>query len=257
MGEYPWKKVLLFEALHIAVFYPTRGRVYRVVVLAAKIYTAAQIYLTAEVTEPVTVTYLVGTSIATYFTFTAYLLCAEGAFPDHWRRVRDKVRVGDDQGGLDNPPSNFPLRKKLWWMLDIAHSPRMVGWVQEPQDHLPPHPPPSRRTFLWKTLLKFAINAFLVSDLVTLVLGQTPAFDSRLHDPADGPETYLAAVPFLRRVPYILAYGVRAATFISIANNLAALVCVGLGRSSPTLWPDMWGRWRDAYTVRRLWGYVL
>ena len=257
MGQFPWTKVLLFEALHITVFYPTRNRVYRVVVLAAKIYTASQIYLTQEVTNPVTGAYFVGITIALHFTFTTYVLCTEGTFPDRWRRVRDETRVEDDVGGSDNPPSNFPWTKKLWWMLDIAYSPRMVGWVQEPRDHLPPHPPPSRLTFLWKTSLRFVANTFLIPDLLTLVLGGTPAFDSRLHDPTDGPETYLAAVPFLLRVPYVLAYGVKAATFNSAPHNLAALVCVGLGRSSPTLWPNIWGRWRDAYTVRRLWGYVL
>lgn len=253
----PWANVLLFEALYIAGFYPTRHHIYRVLILAAEIYTAAQVYLTLEVTDPVTGSYMVGVVMACHFTFTTYLLCAEGTFPDHWRRVRDEVRPGAESGGLDNPPSSFPLTEKLWWMLDIAYNPRMVGWVQEPRDHLPPHPPPSRRAFLWRTLLKFAVDAFLVSDLLTLVLGRTLAFDSRMHDPTDGPEAYLAAVPFLRRVPYALAYCVMTAAFISISHNLAALVCVGLGRSSPTLWPDLLGHWGDAYTIRRFWGCVL
>lgn len=256
MGQYPWIEVLLFLVLRIVIFYPTRYRIHRVIVLAAMFYVAAKIYQTPEITDPVTVTYSVGIAIALYFIFTAYLLCSGGTFPDHWRRVRDEVRSGVDPGGSDNLPSNFPLTKKLWWMLDIAYSPRMVGWIQEPRDHLRPHPPPERRTFLWKTFLKFVVNAFVIPDLLTLVIGQTPVFDSRLHDPTDGPETYLAAVPLLRRMPYVLAYALRVAAFISVPHNLTALVCVGLGRSSPTLWPDMWGRWRDAYTIRRLWGYV-
>ena len=257
MGRYPWTEVLLFQVLRIIIFYPTRHHVYRVVVLTAMFYAAAKIYLTPEVTDPITVTYSVGTMITTCFIFTAYLLCAEGTFPDHWRRVRDEVRAGADSDGLDNPPSSFPLTKKFWWMFDIAHSPRMVGWVQEPRAHLPPHPPPSRRAFLEKTFLKFVVNTFIIPDLATLLFGQTLPFDSRLHDPADGPETYLAAVPFLLRAPYVLAYGVMVAAFISIPYNFMALVCVGLGCSSPTLWPDIWGRWGDAYTIRRLWGYVL
>lgn len=257
MGQYPWAYVLLFQILHVIVLYPTPRRLYRVAVLAAMIYAAAQIYQTAGVTDPINITYTVGIAIAFHFTFTAYLLCAEGTFPDHWRRVRDEVDAGGDRGGLENLPSNFPLTKKLWWMLDITYSPRMVGWVQEPRDQLPPHPPPSRSAFLWKTSLKLVVSAFLVPDLLSLVIGQTPVFDSRLHDPTDGPETYLAAVPFLRRVPYILAYGFNVAAFLSTPFNFTALVSVGLGRSSPTLWPDMWGRWGEAYTVRKLWGYVV
>ena len=256
MGQYPWTEVLLFEVLHIFVFYPTHRRAYRVVVLAAMIYVAAQIYATPEVTDPLTVTFSVGFIIACRFAFTAYLLFAEGSFPDHWRRVRDEAHAKADVGGLDKLPSSFPLTKKLWWMVDIAYSPRMIGWVQEPRNCMPPHPPPSRRTFLRKTFLKLVANA-VITDFATSVLALSPAFDHRLHDPTDGPETYLAAVPFLRRVPYILSYGIEVGASMSVMHNAIALVCVGLGHSSPTLWPDIWGRWRAAYTVRKLWGCVL
>ena len=256
MGGYQWTEAVVFLILHVLVFYPTRHRLYRALILAATLYVSARLYL-SEVPNPPKLLHALGSMIALHFTFTTYLLCAEGTFPDHWRRVRDQVRGGADPGGLDNLPSNFPFSKKLWWMLEITHSPRMVGWIQEPRDNLPPHPPPSRPTFLWKTSIKFIIYAFLVPDLVSLILGQTPAFDSRLHDPTDGPEAYLAAVPLLRRVPYVLAYGRIAQATISTPYNLFALLCVGFGLSSPTLWPDMWGRWGDAYTVRKLWGYVV
>ena len=255
MGRYPWAEVLLFEVLRILVFYPTRQYAYRVVFLTAMVYVAAQIYLTPEVTDPLTVTYTVGSTIAFHFAYTVYLLFAEGPFPDHWRRVRDEVHAGVDAGGSDVLPSNFPLTKKIWWMIDIAYSGRMVGWVQEPRNYLPPHPPPSRPAFLRKTFLKFVINSIVV-DFTSSVFALNPAFDSRLHDPTDGPETYLAAVPLLRRAPYVLAYALMQAAGMCAIHNVMALVCVGLGFSSPTLWPDLWGRWEDAYTVGNLWGYV-
>jgi len=255
MGRYPWAEVLLFEVLHILILYPIRQHAYRVAVLAAMIYTSAQIFQTPEVTDPLTITYTVGFAIAFNFIFTAYLLLAEGTFPDHWRRVRDEVHTKAGGNDSDDWPSNFPLTKKLWWMIDIAYCVRMVGWVQEPQNGIPPHPPPSRRTFLQKTFLKLIINTVIL-DFTSSVLALSPAFDHRVHDPTDGPETYLAAVPLLRRVPYILSYGVTMGTFVGVIHNVAALVCVGLGHSSPTLWPDIWGRWGDAYTVRKLWGYV-
>jgi len=255
MGRYPWTEVILFEVLHIIVLYPTRRSAYRVAILAAMIYVSAQIYATPEVTDPLTVTYTMGFGIAFHFVFTAYLLFAEGPFPDHWRRVRDEIHAKSDGGDLDEKPSNFPLTKKLWWMVDVAYCVRMVGWVQEPRNGIPPHPPPSRRTFLWKTFLKLIINIIMV-DFSTSVFAMSPAFDSRVHDSADGPETYFAAVPFLRRAPYILPFGIMMGTSMGVMHNIAALVCVGLGQSSPTLWPDMWGRWGDAYTVRKLWGCV-
>jgi len=187
--------------------------------------------------------------------FIAYLLFAEESFPDHWRRVRDGVHPKSDAGGTDKLPSNLPFTEKLWWMLDIGCGMRMIGWVQEPRNCIPPHPPPSRRTFLKKTFLKLIMNT-VIADLSTSALALSLPFDNRLHDPTDGPETYLAAVPLVRRVPYVLAWAIGTATPIIIRHNALGLLCVGLGHSSPTLWPDIWGSWGDAYTVRRLWGYA-
>ena len=254
--SYLWA-VTLLEVLHIIVLYPTRQHAYRVAVLAAMIYVTVQIYQMPDDAWVGTIplTYSVGCTIAFHFMFTVYLLFAEGPFPDHWRRVRDEVHAKADASGLDKLPSNFPLTKKFWWMLDLAYSPRMVGWVQEPRNAMPPHPPPSRRTFVWETFLKFITNV-IITDFTTSVIALTPAFDSRLHDPTDGPETYLAAVPLLRRVPYVLAYGIGAGASMGVVHSALALVCVGLCQSSPTLWPDIWDRWGEAYTLRKLWGYV-
>ena len=255
MGRYPWAEALLFEVLHIIFFYPTHRHAYRIVVLVAMICIAIPIYLTPEVTDKIGLVFTVGCTIALHFLFMAYLLFAEGSFPNHWRRVRDEVEVHAkaDAGGLDKLPANFPFAKKLWWTVDLAYSVRMVGWVQEPQGCIPPHPPPSRLTFLWKTLFKLIRNA-MIADFTVSMFSLDPAFDSRAHDPADGPETYLSAVPLLRRAPYILLWGIGAGASIGMMHNVMALVCVGLGLSSPTLWPDIWGRWTDAYTVRKLWG---
>ena len=254
MGGTLWAKFLLLELLFTIVLYPTRHRVYRAIVLAALIYVAAQSFR-----EPRTIggKLPLTSRVASRAAFTAYILFAEGSFPNHWRRVRDEVDSKAGPNDPDNPPLNFPLIKKLWWMLDLAYSFRMVGWVQEPRNSLPPRPPPSRLTFLWKTFLKFILN-YAVLDLTSLVFSQSPAFDPRVHDPTDGPETYLAAVPLLHRVPYGLVFCAKVEAALCAAYNIAALACVGLGGSDPTLWPEIWdwGNWRDAYTLRNVWGYV-
>ena len=255
MGRYPWPEALLFEVLHITILYPTRQNAYRAVVLAAMICVTAKIYLLPEITGSVGMIYSLGAVISFQSIFTAYLLFAEGTFPDHWRRVRDEVHGKDNgAGGSDKLPSSFPLREKLWWMVDMAFSVRMIGWVQEPRDAMPPHPPPSRRTFLWKTFSKFIANAIVADFLAFVFNALSTTVDYPSHDPADGPKAYLAAL--LCRVPYTLSYGIGAGAVISAMHNAVALVCVGLGHSGPTLWPDIWGRWGDAYTLRKLWGYV-
>ena len=255
MGRYPWAEVILFEILHIAILYPTRHHAYRVVVLAAMAYVITPIYLTLEVTNPLMTAYTVGCMVGGRFISITHLFFAEGPFPDNWRRFRDEVHAKADAGSSDGAPSRFSLTKKIWWTFDLAYNSRMVGWVQEPRNGIPPHPPPSRRTFLWKTFLKLIVNT-IISDFATSVLALSPAFDNRLHDPTDGPETYLAAVPLLRRVPYVLSYIIKLGTSMSAIHNAVAIVGVGLCNSSPTLWPDIWGRWKDAYTLRKTWGYA-
>ena len=70
MARYPWPEILLFQALRVVVLYPTRHHLYQLVVLAAMVYIAAQIYRTTEVTHPLIATYLVGTVTAFYLTST-------------------------------------------------------------------------------------------------------------------------------------------------------------------------------------------
>jgi len=255
MTPYPWAEVLLLEVLHIIILYPTRQRALRVAALAVMIRLSARIFLTPEVIHPLTVGYAVGCTIAFHFILMAYLLFTDGPFPDHWKRVRDGVHAKADAGDSDELSPDLPLTKKLWWVINTVYSVRTVGWVQEPRNNVPPHPPPSCRAFIWKTFLQLIAN-IVTFDFTTSIFALSPAFDNRVHDPTDGPETYLAAVPLLRRVPYVLSYGLMMGAGASIGHNLLVLVCVGLGGSSPGLWPDIWGHWGDAYTVRKLWGCV-
>lgn len=252
MGRYLWVKFLLFCILRVATFYPTHGRGYRVLVLSATISVAAHICL--ETTEPIPLLYYVGAVTASHLTFIAYILGAEETFPNHWKRVRDGVFAESDASASNNSPSDFPFKKKFWWMLDLAHSPRMVGWVQQPQNCLPACPSSSRGIFLQKTFLKLILNV-VINDVLTFVYVPSPPFDP--HFPQDStyvPKTVFATTSLLHHAPYVLAFGVMTATSLSAAHNIAALTLVGLGNSSPTLWPDLWGNWGDAYTIRKLWG---
>ena len=52
----------------------------------------------------------------------------------------------------------------------------------------------------------------------------------------------------------VLAYTTKSYCMINILYDLLALLAVGTGCSAPACWPPPFGRWRDAYTVRRFWG---
>jgi len=48
-----------------------------------------------------------------------------------------------------------------------------------------------------------------------------------------------------------LTYWVTNAMYYAMAAG-----SVAVGMYSPRMWPDLYGAWGDAYTVRRFWGYV-
>ena len=51
----------------------------------------------------------------------------------------------------------------------------------------------------------------------------------------------------------LLARLVVAWGMFNILYNVLSLICVGTGMAKPEGWPDTFGDWSDAYTVRRFW----
>lgn len=60
----------------------------------------------------------------------------------------------------------------------------------------------------------------------------------------------------LLNVLNVLAYMGKSYGMLNMGYDGMALVSVAFGFSEPKYWPVVFGRWRDAYTVRRFWGLV-
>ena len=67
-------------------------------------------------------------------------------------------------------------------------------------------------------------------------------------------------VPVLHRVlvqtSFMVSFAVLIRAVIVGVYSVMALSCVGLGVSEPALWPPISGSLFDAWSIRRLWGYV-
>ena len=74
------------------------------------------------------------------------------------------------------------------------------------------------------TSLKLTMNVATTDSMFSMT-ARNPAFDSNLHDPADGPETYLAAVSLLHRTPYVRACAFSTGAMISMTHTVQASVC--------------------------------
>jgi hypothetical protein len=236
--------MFVFELLHIAVCYPTtktflRSWVFPPVMLAIAVYLWTQ-----PCPLPQTVAYTISSNLILHLFSAVNSVYINPGFPDFWRRAKDGPEL----------PTEFGLKKKLLWMLDLSYAVRRVGWVQEPKGVLPPRPRyPSRLSFIRSRLL-YAILHFLVADLMSTYQSGNPAFDQRMHPSTDGPEMYLRARPLPWRVLDLVSWMAALVCGLRLVHIFLAILSVGLRLSEPADWPYMFGSFRQTTTVRRFWG---
>ncbi|KAF9050418.1 membrane bound O-acyl transferase family-domain-containing protein [Panaeolus papilionaceus] len=117
---------------------------------------------------------------------------------------------------------------RLTWAFKLHYNPRCIGWSHEETSHLPHQPThPTRSAFL--------ISRFRLW-LCYLLLNFGSYWDMlwRMHL---GVGMLLAVV-----------------TGIEMQIMCVGMIWVALGFSDYKLWPHAFGSFKDAYTVRRLWG---
>ena len=61
------------------------------------------------------------------------------------------------------------------------------------------------------------------------------------------------AQPYTRRALLSLLAGAQVYHSLSLQYNVVAFVVVALGIQEAQLWPDFFGSFRDAYTIRKFW----
>ena len=88
---------------------------------------------------------------------------------------------------------------------------------------------------------------FWFIEVVRVYTRANPVFASRVSIASQG---YI-----LRCLNVITFYG-QFYGFIHCYSCLLAVVAVATNISEPRTWPYPFGYWKDAYTIRKLWGYV-
>ncbi|TFK89518.1 hypothetical protein K466DRAFT_661471 [Polyporus arcularius HHB13444] len=154
----------------------------------------------------------------------------------------------------DNELSPLPSRAflaRLFNSLCIIANNRLVGLnVQAP--NIPP-PFKGTRTQFLRHRCRQALWSFVLTDVT----------ESYVHSESDrywyapGPADPLLPPTlggFLLRSWNLLIFGVMTYAIIKMCYEVTSLLAVGLGLSRPADWPDMFGKFSDAYTVGRLWG---
>ena len=109
--------------------------------------------------------------------------------------------------------------------------------------NIPPASHQSRRSFILRSTLR-AVQHMILFEAGRLYVWYNPAYSSV----AFGTQSYLAQ--FVNTAIFIgVSYWAHNAAYLA-----AAAGSVAIGWYHPRMWPDLFGAWGDAYTVRRFWG---
>ncbi|RDB20664.1 Acetyltransferase sirH [Hypsizygus marmoreus] len=145
-----------------------------------------------------------------------------------------------------SPISDAPLWERVKWSLKLVAAMRGVGWNFEPTSVLPLKPTHlTRRAFLISRL-RWALFYLFAWDAIMLAERLNPCF-------VDGAPP-LAEHAMVWRVCTMVQFAIWSTCMLNIAYTVMALVSVAAGFSEPSEWPQLFGSFGDAYTLRRFWG---
>ncbi|KAG2121322.1 membrane bound O-acyl transferase family-domain-containing protein [Suillus clintonianus] len=137
----------------------------------------------------------------------------------------------------------LPWFPRFIWAAQLCASPRGVGWNHQVKN-LPEHRAKSKQEFVVSCLTS-AAEHFLWFDLAQFYIRHNPVYQSAAA---------FASQNFARRIlacsGYLVFYYCMGVTVHSLISAFA-VSCTG---SEPSSWPNLFGKWKDAYTIRRFWG---
>jgi len=104
----------------------------------------------------------------------------------------------------------------------------------------------TRTSFVASRLRRIFVH-YLLFEAALLYTRYNPVFASTASLSSQG---YLLQCLNMAAMPIQLYAG------FTCFHSVLAVVAVGTGLYEPRLWPGPFGRWKDAYTIRRFWEYV-
>ncbi|KAG2344223.1 hypothetical protein BDR05DRAFT_882776 [Suillus weaverae] len=137
----------------------------------------------------------------------------------------------------------LPWSKRFIWAAQLCGSPRGVGWNHQVKN-LPEPTTKSRQEFVLSRLMS-AARHFVWFDLAQFYINNNPAYKSAAA---------FASQNFIRRILACSGYLVFYYCMGVIVHSLIAALAVSCTSSKPSSWPNIFGKWEDAYTIRRFWG---
>ncbi|KAH8833327.1 membrane bound O-acyl transferase family-domain-containing protein [Flagelloscypha sp. PMI_526] len=223
--------VLLVFASLVTPQYSTRKLLGLLVLVLTGIAFTVVLPTTLDTPKPDPTNYLIATFLSAGIFLTTDFLFLTNITRDLCQ-VDQKAHLGYGLSEIAYAPFIIRLR----WAASLYMSARGVGWNFEPKGGIiQPHPTSSRFRF---------VSRRLSQGLVGLVIGDLAG--ALPYPPRDS----LFSGPF-----HVLMFWVSGIGLIS-AYNLSSAGAVALFISTPEYWPPLFGKWTDAWSLRRFWGRV-
>ena len=149
--------------------------------------------------------------------------------------------------GQKKATSEMTFTERLVWSASLLATLRGIGWAHEPTSQIPPRPTASRGKFIASQFLWIIFYSILF-DVALLQLQQNPCFRT------GGPSLTTFGWWWRTTVWFHIV-----TTYCALSGLYATLsiISVATGLYEPGDWPHLFGSLRDAYTLRKCWGYVL
>ncbi|KAH7882905.1 membrane bound O-acyl transferase family-domain-containing protein [Phlebopus sp. FC_14] len=145
------------------------------------------------------------------------------------------------------PMREYSALRRWFWVACMSFTPRGVGWNYKVKN-VPEAPRISRRAFLVVTAIK-VLKYLLFLDVAHCWVRHNPVFSASASIASQG--------YFVRCINIVAFVGFRMDYYsMNISYLVLAILSVAAGVCEPRSWPNLYGRWRDAYTVRRFWGHT-
>lgn len=146
--------------------------------------------------------------------------------------------------GQKEPISSTSFWSRLKWSVQLLTTPRRIGWAHEPKSAIPSSNL-QRGKFILFRLTRTLLYMLLV-DVATFIAKINPSFKKTAPSSAEQ--------SFLWHSSSILLFLAMSMPVLAIVMNLLpSIICVATGISEPNDWPYLFGKFGDAYTVRRFW----
>lgn len=150
------------------------------------------------------------------------------------------------QIGQKKSTAEMSFWERLKWGFNLSVTPRTLGWSSEPTSHIRPKPTSGRVAFITTQLVR-TFCYYIIFDATSIITLSIPIYGR-------GGPTF-AEYGWIWRAT-IWNHVVNTHALLSVIYSSASIVTVALGLYQPGDWPHIFGYWRDAFTVRNMWGRV-